>query len=417
MSLERQPEFQSLEVVEYQPRRHSTIWKHNRLATARHTLTPREHKLVLYVMSMIQPEDEAFKLYRINVADFAAIAGLDKDHLYEELREVAVGLKSKPLVIEGHYEAGDSTPGVLITSWFDAAFIQPNGSGSFGVTISPYLKPYLLQVKREFFKYNLGYVVRLKSSYSIRLYEWAKRWQFAGKRRIELDELRQVLGAVELNKMGGIKKYLLVPYKNLKARAIDPAVKELNANTEVSISYTEHKDGKRVVALTFLFRQNSKNAAKLDTMQIPRDAQMELEIELVQKPEQATAEIDSDREAALLEAKVQPEFGLSARQLDMVREFIEKKGIEYVREKIAVVDSEPRKNAARTFLAALKGDWKLPVKRKPPPIPKSQPPPQEPPPEISDEEWAKQREKALATFNEFKRSMCGGPKEDATEGN
>ena len=117
---------------------------------------------------------------------------------------------------------------MLITSWFDAAFIQPNGSGSFGVTISPYLKPYLLQVKREFFKYNLGYVVRLKSSYSIRLYEWAKRWQFAAKRRIKLDELRQVLGAIELNKMGGIKKYLLVPYKNLKACAIDPAVKELN---------------------------------------------------------------------------------------------------------------------------------------------------------------------------------------------
>jgi hypothetical protein len=36
---------------------------------------------------------------------------------------------------------------------------------------------------------------------------------------------------------------------------------------------------------------------------------MELEIELLQKPEQATAETDSDREAALLEAKVQPEFG------------------------------------------------------------------------------------------------------------
>ena len=87
----------------------------------------------------------------------------------------------------------------------------------------------------------------------------AVRRQAAG---IELDELRQVLGAVELNKMGGIKEYLLVPYKNLKARAIDPAVKELNANTEVSISYAEHKDGKRVVALTFLFRQNSKNAAK-----------------------------------------------------------------------------------------------------------------------------------------------------------
>jgi hypothetical protein len=103
VSLEQQPEFQSLEVVEYQPRHHSTIWKHNRSPHADATRA----QLVLYVMSMIQPEDEAFKLYRINVADFAAIAGLDKDHLYEELREVAVGLKSKPLVIEGHYEAGD----------------------------------------------------------------------------------------------------------------------------------------------------------------------------------------------------------------------------------------------------------------------------------------------------------------------
>ena len=55
------------------------------------------------------------------------------------------------------------------------------------------------------------------------------------------------------------------------------------------------KDGKCVVALTFLFRQNSKNAAKLDTMQLPHDPQMELEIELLQKPALATAETDSDR--------------------------------------------------------------------------------------------------------------------------
>jgi hypothetical protein len=62
---------------------------------------------------------------------------------------------------------------------------------------------------------------------------------------------------------------------------------------------------------------------------------------------------------------------------------------------------------------AADAQWDL-LKRKPPPKPKSQPSPQEPLPEISDGEWAKQREKALATFNEFKKSMRGGPKEDAT---
>ena len=66
-------------------------------------------------------------------------------------------------------------------------------------------------------------------------------------------------------------------------------------------------------------------------------------------------------------------------------------------------------NLVGTLALKVKGDWKLPVKRKPSHQPKSQPPPQEPPSEISDEEWAKQREKARATFNEFKKSMCGGP--------
>src|SRR5271166_3827586 len=47
----------------------------------------------------------------------------------------------------------------------------------------------------------------------------------------------------------------------------------------------------------------------------------------------------------------------------------------YIEEKIAVVNSEPHPKAARTFLAALKGDWKLPVKRKLAPKPKPQPRP------------------------------------------
>jgi len=34
----------------------------------------------------------------------------------------------------------------------------------------------------------------------------------------------------------------------------------------------------------------------------------------------------------------------------------------YVREKAAVVDQEPRENAARAFLAALRDDWKPKVK-------------------------------------------------------
>ena len=87
----------------------------------------------------------------------------------------------------------------------------------------------------------------------------------------------------------------------------------------------------------------------------------------------------------------------------------------YLEEKIAVVNSEPRPNAARTFLAALKGDWKLPVKRKPVPISKPQPSLQERSPEMSDEELVKIREETRAMFDKFRKSLRGGPIEDAAK--
>jgi hypothetical protein len=85
----------------------------------------------------------------------------------------------------------------------------------------------------------------------------------------------------------------------------------------------------------------------------------------------------------------------------------------YIEEKIAVVNSESRPNAARAFLAALKGDWKLPVKRELPPKRRTQPPALELPPEMSAEEWEKKREKTRVIFDEFKKSLRGGPREDA----
>ena len=130
--------------------------------------------------------------------------------------------------------------------------IQPNGDGYFGVSISERLKPYLLQVKREFFRYRLAYVLHLRSGYAIRLYQWAKRWQYCGKRRVSIDELRVVMGTVELTPKGNISKTLLALYKDFKKRALLPAVTEINQKTDISVSFVENKipGAKAVESLT-----------------------------------------------------------------------------------------------------------------------------------------------------------------------
>jgi Initiator Replication protein len=307
-------------------------------------------------------------------------------------------IKSKPLVIPGHLESGDPNPSELITSWFADVVIQANGDGYFGVSISERLKPYLLQVKREFFKYRLAYVLQLRSGYAIRLYQWAKRWQYSGKRRITIEDLRFVMGTVELTPKGSVKRTLLALYKDFKKRALLPAVTEINEKTDISICFVENKvkGSKTVESLTFTITENA-NASKLDAVSIPRQPQLELEL-----PERNGV----SPETMVFLGKLKQDFGLGAPQVKTVQQYIETNGMAYVEEKIAVVNSEPRPNAARTFLAALKGDWKLPVKRKPISTPKP-PPLRVRAPQMSDEEFAKMSEESRAIFDEFRKSLRG----------
>jgi hypothetical protein len=50
-------------------------------------------------------------------------------------------------------------------------------------------------------------------------------------------------------------------------------------------------------------------------------------------------------------------YGLNEQQLKLMDKFVADRGIDYVREKCAVVDQEPRPNQARVF-GCVAGDWK-----------------------------------------------------------
>jgi hypothetical protein len=89
------PERKSKRVKEssnVQPGQEAIVWEHNRPAEARYELSAREQKLLLYVIAMIEPEDADFKRYVVNIPEFARLAGLQKDDLYRELRELAKSL-------------------------------------------------------------------------------------------------------------------------------------------------------------------------------------------------------------------------------------------------------------------------------------------------------------------------------------
>ena len=359
-----------------QPNGRAVVWQHNQLAEARYELTAREQKLLLYVVSMIEAEDDALKRYVVNISEFAQLANLDKDHLYQELRELAANLKRKALIIPNHYDLLTGRHVDLVTSWFDSAMIGRNGSGYFAVTISPQLRPYLLQVKREFFKFRLINVMQMRSTYAIRLYQWLKRWEFRHVIEVSVADLRVHMGAVGFDEKGKRKENLAL-YPDFKRWAIKPAVNEINdhKNSDLRVSFEEIKaKGSRAVE-KLRFRMVSVAKEPPDfTFPEPQ-------------PELPLGDVEQSQPDLIDELAAR--YGLNEKQRQKVANYQSEKGIDYLRQKVIVVEQEPRQNAAQAFLAALRDDWKPKIQTvKPPPAKKKtvSPPPEEP--AVSDEERA-----------------------------
>jgi plasmid replication initiation protein len=348
-------------VLIHQPTRGSLVWQQNRLAEARYKLSPREQKLLLYVVAMIEPEAENFGKCKVSVRDYASLTLLKSKDLYEELRDTAVGIREKTLVVENVIEPGMKKPVRRHGSWFEYVD-EAVGDGHVTIKLSGWLKPYLLRVKTEFFRYQLGYALSLKSEYSIRLYQWLKRWQFVRRRITSIADLRLHLGATEIDHEGKIVRENLAMYKHLKNRAIGPAVEEINRKTDIFVTYEEIKapGSKTVAKIAFTVIENAANKGKLMPVPLPSKAQMELELPPETKP---VAQLLGE------------EFGLSRAQVEWLEVQILERGQDYVIKQAEIVRGAPRRNLAGAFVAAIRDGWQVPkTLQKPAKAEKPEPP-------------------------------------------
>src|ERR1700747_1692473 len=206
-------------ISQIHPAYQSVVWQHNATPNTRSKPTARQQKLLLYAIAMIDPGAEEFGRIKISVRDFAELTGLQTDDLYRELRATARAIREQPLVVDHVLEPGTKKPMRRHSSWFEYVDETATGDGYVAVKFVSWLKPYLLQVRREFFQFQLGFALELKSEYSIRLYQYLKRWEVAKRRTITVEQLGLEIGATEIDRKGNIVRVNLEQYKPLKDRA------------------------------------------------------------------------------------------------------------------------------------------------------------------------------------------------------
>lgn len=233
-------------VLEVKP---GLIVKANSLVEASYSLNVIEHKMIRYVASLIKRDDQDFKTYTISVKEFAKAIGVNHQGIYEDLQKVTMQILKKPMQFM-------TEKGRVQVPWF-SYILYNEGGGTIDIRFDSFWKPYLLNLKERFTRYQFENVARLRSNYSIRIYELMKQYEAIGHREFTVEKLRTILGAEDIYPL----------YGDFKRRVILTAQKELQQKTDIRFEFDEIKLGRSVHKLKFhifAVREEKENQQQLD---------------------------------------------------------------------------------------------------------------------------------------------------------
>src|SRR5690242_9149244 len=222
-----------LEVVPRKPAK-KVVVQHNALAEAQYRLSMRAQKLLIRLLAELDNRNDDFNDIKLYLRDFAKLASGDPgDVLFTEFVDAAKQFMGRYLSITQPPVEGEDESRVLICHWISSIERNPN-ERSITFSFDKKLKPYLLGLKRDFFGYRTLYALNLDSAYAIRLYQWAKSREYLRRpQSVTLEDLRCFLGTMEIDAEGKVTKESLKPYGDFKRVALSPAVKEINAKTDL----------------------------------------------------------------------------------------------------------------------------------------------------------------------------------------
>lgn len=235
------------------------VTKANSLVEASYRLNVSEQRCIALLAAQVHPDDDDFKRYRFRVSELEALVSDEarsNKRLYSQVSALTRGLQEKVLQIR-------EPDGLLQVSWLSSAKYL-NGRGEVELEFSPRLRPYLLQLKERFTSYKLASVIKLRSRYSVRLYELLKQYESVGERTFELQELRKIL-QLQDSELGR--------WQDFRRKVLEVAQRELPKRTDLAFNCTVRKKSRAVNWIDFkIWSTRTQNVVNAKAKSLGKEA-------------------------------------------------------------------------------------------------------------------------------------------------
>lgn len=214
------------------------VYQSNKLIEASHSFSLLEQKLIRVLASMIRKDDIDFKEYQFKAIDLSKILNIQQKNIYREIDKITDKLMLRVIKRKNDTNEKFAKFHLIKKAEFE--------NGILTMKIDEEVKGFYLELK-QYTKYQLKNIMKFKNAYSFRVYELLKQYETIRSRELSLEDLRTILD---------IEKTEYPKYANLKQKILNSAMKEINANTDISFEFEEIKIGRKVTSLKFYINTN-----------------------------------------------------------------------------------------------------------------------------------------------------------------
>lgn len=226
------------------------VVKDNALINASYNLELVEQRLILLAIvearasgKGINPNDSL----AINAGSYMNHFETNRNTAYQALKDACNNLFERQFSFIEKTDKGDK---IVRTRWVSrVAYIE--NLATVELIFAPDVAPLITLLEKNFTSYDLEQVAGLNSKYAVRLYEIVLAWHSAGKTpMIKIDELRERLGVPD-------NEYPITA--DFKRWTLDKPIKQINEKTNITLSYEQHKQGRKIIGFTFTIKQKTKS--------------------------------------------------------------------------------------------------------------------------------------------------------------
>jgi plasmid replication initiation protein len=238
------------------------VVKANQLIRGRINWTKLEHRVVAMLVAQLKRDDDAFEMQRVHISDLMDMAQISSRDIYNRAEEVCRKLLNQKVHVRTRTEDGRRMyQGYNCLS--TCRYVE--GSGYIEAKFNDDMKPFLLQLKRQFTMYRLQNFMQLSSQHSMRMYELIKMQEGLRHLRLSVAELREVLCC----------EHTYERFSDFRRHVLDRARTEIKETCDTYYTYAVERDGRTPKWVRFLIHRREDEGTPTP---IPREEERAPEV-------------------------------------------------------------------------------------------------------------------------------------------